>query len=70
MIQFSRFSDGCFVLHKIEIGRNKYSAWFGKDGTLFSAELVLQNGNTRDIGERQTEVRRQLQAIGNRYKEN
>jgi hypothetical protein len=61
-----RFPTGGFVLHKIMLNGHKYSAWFGEDGTLFDAELVMRNGNVRNVSERQTEIRRQLTVIGKR----
>jgi hypothetical protein len=67
MIQHSEFHDGCFVLHKIMLNGHKYSAWYGRDGVMFSAELVFQNGNTRNVTERQHEVWKQLTKVGSRY---
>jgi hypothetical protein len=68
MIQHSKFTDGCFVLHKVMLNGHKYSAWYGQDGVLFSAELVFPNGNTRNVDtSRQHEVAKQLTRIGQRY---
>lgn len=38
MIQFSRFDNGGFVLHKIMVKKRKYSAWFSASGKILDAE--------------------------------
>jgi hypothetical protein len=63
------FHDGTFVLHKIMLNGHKYSAWFGKDGTVFSAERFSRD-NQRAYNvplTKQTNVADQLTAIGRRY---
>lgn len=66
-MQHSKFHDGTFVIHKIMLGKHKYSAWFGRDGIAFSAEMVLDNGNTRSVAQRSRGVWDQLNRIGRRY---
>jgi hypothetical protein len=63
------FTDGCFVLHKIMLNGHKYSAWFGKDGTVFSAERFNRNNDTAfNVPlSRQKNVAEQLTKIGKRY---
>lgn len=63
------FTDGTFVLHKIEINGHKYSAWFGKDGVVFSAERISSdNQRTFNVPlNKQKNVAEQLTKIGKRY---
>jgi hypothetical protein len=63
------FHDGTFVLHKIELNGHKYSAWFGKDGVVFSAERFSRdNQKTFNVPlNRQKNVAEQLTKIGKRY---
>lgn len=63
------FQDGSFVLHKIELNGHKYSAWFNKDGTVFSAERFSRdNQKTFHVPlSKQTNVAHELTRIGQRY---
>ena len=67
MIQHNKFQDGCFVLHRIEMNGQKYSAWFGRDGVAFSAELIFPDGNVRNVERRSSGVWAGLNKIGRRY---
>lgn len=69
MIQHNVFHDGSFVLHKVMINGHKYSAWYGKDGTLKDAELFLPTGHTRTVTKSQVNVWRELTSVGERYVE-
>lgn len=66
-IQHNTFQDGTFVLHKVEVNGHKYSAWFNKDGNVFSAERVLQNRSANVPLDKQKNVAAQLTKIGKRY---
>lgn len=69
MIQYHKFHDGGFVLHKVVVNGNKYSAWFGADGKIFSAERFSKD-NTKSYHvdtARQHEVARQLEQVARRY---
>ncbi len=63
------FSDGTFVLHKITLNGHKYSAWYGKDGVVFSAERFSRdNQKTFSVPlSRQKNVAEQLTKVGKRY---
>jgi hypothetical protein len=67
VIQHSKFPDGSFVLHKVMLGTQKYSAWFHKDGTLKDAERICPDGRTRSIPTAFRHVRYDLGIIGRRY---
>lgn len=64
-IQHNAFSNGGYVLHKVEIGDGKYSAWFDKDGNLLDAERIMPNGQSRKASQ---SVLSELTKIGQRYK--
>lgn len=63
------FGDGTFVLHKIELNGQKYSAWYNKDGTVYSAERFSKDGQkTFNVPlSKQPNVVQQLNKIGRRY---
>lgn len=73
MPQLARFSNGGFVLHKISLNDNTYSAWFNRVGNLLDCEqltrgnLTLPNGQAVPL--RCRLVREYLQTIGLRYVE-
>ena len=69
MIQFSRFSNGNYVLHNVIVNGHKYSVWYGKDGKPFSAERHNRDGNTVTVSSAQRKVWEELEKIGKPYKE-
>lgn len=65
------FSDGTYVIHGIKINGHKYSAWYGKDGQVFSAERFTKDGN-RTVHvplRKQVEVEKQLNKVGKAWKD-
>lgn len=67
MIQFSKFPDGGFVLHKVDVSGQKYSAWFTETGVLLDAERIGRNGVTYAVPHRNKNVRAMLKIVGNVY---
>lgn len=68
MPQFSRFTNGGYVLHKIKIGgKGHYSAWFTALGQMVDCEHIV-NGIAKNVPTRNRYVRQDLQTVGNRYK--
>jgi hypothetical protein len=68
MIQYSRFQDGGFVLHKIVMNDSRYSAWYSPDGALKDAERISQDGRTTySVPARNRNVRANLERIGRMY---
>ena len=67
MIQHSKFNNGGFVLHKIPVNGQTYSAWYDKDGKLLDAERTT-NHKVSHVSVKYTQVRAELQKVGNRYK--
>jgi hypothetical protein len=69
-VQFIRFPDGGFVLHKVMIGDVKFSAWYTKEGKLIDCERFSRNGMTTSaVAMRQVNIRAELVRIGSRYVE-
>jgi hypothetical protein len=67
-MQYREFQDGCFVIHKMMVNGHKYSAWFGTDGKLFSAERFSRDGQTTfNVPFSQHEVIRQLEQLARPY---
>jgi hypothetical protein len=62
-IQHHNFHDGGFVLHKVRVGNNHYSAWFSKEGKLKDAEPG-HGAKVRHVG---SNVRTELERVGQRY---
>lgn len=67
MIQFAQFQGGGFVLHKVPVGQQTYSAWFNHDGSLSGAERTT-NHKVSHVPDRQRLVRAELQKVGDRYR--
>lgn len=70
MIQYHKFPDGGFVLHKIKtvsahLVNATVSAWFDCDGKLLDAEFHYRNGRTRAVTGADTKSF--LAVIGRRY---
>jgi hypothetical protein len=65
-MQFASFSSGGFVLHKVIIGRLRYSAWFDSSGKLLDAEGFDSRNRTHGV-KRDGPVWQQLQLIGEGY---
>jgi hypothetical protein len=63
------YSDGSFVLHKIEINGNKYSAWFDKAGNVTAAERFSKdNQKTFNVPlTKQKNIAAELTRIGQRF---
>ncbi len=66
MIQFHKFENGGFVLHKIMIRGTKYSAWFDARGNLLGAEQFCRNC-TRNVAQRCNRILQILQIQGKGY---
>jgi hypothetical protein len=64
MQRFDYYGGG-FVLHKIMLGKQKYSARYQADGTLIDCERVT-NGRTANVPLRYSRIRERLQTIGKR----
>jgi hypothetical protein len=69
MIQFHSFHDGSFVLHKIMLNGQKYSAWFNADGTFKDGERVLRDGSTRNVSVKHTIIRGELERRARPYRD-
>ena len=67
-IQHHTFTDSTYVLHKVMVNGHKYSVWYGKDGTPFSAELVKRNGDTVGVPARNRNVWAEFERIGRPYR--
>ncbi len=66
-IQFSRFSTGGYVLHKVMIDGTKYSAWYSATGELLDAEQYTTSNVARPVPLRLVNIRAELTKIGGRY---
>lgn len=64
----SDFRNGFFVLHKVTIGAQKYSAWYDDQGKLLTAEQIGKGWTAYPVTEKQVKVRAELQKIGLRHK--
>lgn len=72
MIQHITFSNGGFVLHKVEIEGYKgcFSAWYNKNGELLEWERrICINRTYRHSHNNKWNVRESLETIGKRYKQ-
>ena len=58
MVQFAKFNDGGFVLHKC-LSKN-LSAWYDKDGMLKDHELIDSAGRSRKAGKHDIELLHRL----------
>lgn len=68
MIQKKTLPGDCFVLHCVMVNGHKYSVWYGKDGTPFSAErFSSDNRTTYNVPIRQVNVYAEFEKIGKRY---
>lgn len=67
MVQFHKFPNGDFVLHKVDVSGQKYSAWFTGGGVLLDAERIGKNGVTYAVPHRHKNVRAILRIVGNAY---
>ena len=67
-MQFSRFTNGGYVLHKMRgYWSGSASAWFDRNGAMIEAEQITPAGVSRPI-RRGGPMWAELQRIGNRYK--
>jgi hypothetical protein len=64
----SDFRNGFFVLHKVAIGAQKYSAWYDNQGNFLAAERIGKGWVAYPVTEKQVKVRAALQKIGLRHK--
>lgn len=67
-MQIARFSDGGFVLHRIQNATHtaRLSAWFDSEGALIDAEYIFTSGRTRAV--KSNEVRANLARLGKVWK--
>jgi len=66
-MQFSRFSNGGFVIHKITGDfKGKVSAWFDASGSVLDAEQIVNNRSRRVV--RGGSIWKRLQSIGSAWK--
>ncbi len=69
MIQYSKFDNGGFVLHRVMINDHKYSAWYNVTGKVLAAERV--SSDNRSTGavplDRCRLVAMKLARVGARY---
>lgn len=67
-MQYSKFSDGSFVIHRIPCGSSRMSAWFNADGTVKDAEYYVgQHARQVKKGGPMWKV---AESIGKRYADN
>lgn len=62
-MQVSRFSNGGFVLHKINFNGQYYSAWYDNDGEMIDCERTT-HGRCASIPPRCTVIRKYLNKLG------
>ena len=68
-MQHIPFSTGGFVIHKLIHNGHKYSVWFNKDGTAYSAERFSNDGTrTYNVPASQVNVFAAFNKIGQHYK--
>jgi len=67
MIQHLTFETGGFVLHKIIINGQKYSAWFDVNGKILAAERIATNGTVMTVPSYHRHVLEEIHKIGQRY---
>lgn len=63
-MQVSRFSNGGFVLHKINFNGHYYSAWYDNSGGMIDCERTTYGKYCSSIPPRCTTIRKYLNKLG------
>lgn len=62
-VQFCPFPSGGFVLHRVNVGASRYSAWFDAKGALVDAQSMPNGRGVKAQGP----VWQELARVGARY---